>query len=323
MPSKIAPQVKQLALEKLRKGMNAREVAELTGVSRRTIERWQSAPAKTTTLPARNARQTTPSTTTPTTGSAAPVPPTPGNDANSQEGAVLDFQDSPAPVGEKKSLIDAGMDKLRGILGIGPAKQEDEQPKVPAVALTPQQQKFVANWSPILSLGLIVIAGWAWSRIGPEYRGLAPDDKTALRIIEPLMRIYARHAPMLPEANPDVADAGAALFALWGYLQVSLSLYQQIKQEQEEANAIDGSNHNHNGHRAYRSQDGAGNTGGGQSAVFGASNGHVEAPGLHDGYEQPIGSGTLTAKEQSQHAALSRLAELDYLSRARRSGQFR
>ena len=311
MPNKIPHATKQLALAKLREGLSRKEVSDLTGVSTRTIERWQAAMTKKPAKPARNAPPATPPADTP-----APAP---------QNGAAVDFEASPAPVEdekEQKSIVDQGLDTIKGLLGMG---DKQDTPAVVTAKLDPKRQQFVDSITPIAGLGFITVAGIVWYRIGPEYKMLAPDEPTAQRIVEPLLRIYARHASFLAEVNPDVADVGASLVALVGYVHVSLSLYQKIKEEQQAFDEQNGAG----AYRAYRTgasvvggENGAGHQNGRYADVSRASENHAGPAGQNGGHTGANGGGTLSPKEQRQFEALSLLAQRDYESRARRSGQF-
>ena len=310
MPNKIPAATKQLALAKLREGLSRKEVSDLTGVSTRTIERWQAAMNKKPAKPARNAAPVSPP-------ADAPAPPP-------QNGAAVDFEDSPAPVEdekEQKSIVDQGLDTIKGLLGMGDKK---DTPAVVTAKLDGKRQQFVDSMTPLAGLGFITVAGIVWYRIGPEYKMLAPDEPTAQRIVEPLLRIYARHASFLAEVNPDWADAGASLFALVGYVHVSLSLYQKIKEEKEAFDEQNGPG----AYRAYRTgaatagtENGNGHQNGRYADVQGASQGHVGA-NSQNGRTATLDRGALTDKEQRQFEALSQLAQRDFESRARRSGQF-
>src|SRR5437879_4217354 len=101
MPTKINTATKQLALQKLRDGLAPREVAELTGISTRTIERWRGKVGGKTALPSRTAAT-----------SRTTQAPTPDGTQNDEEKTTLDFEDSPEPI-EKKSVVDTALSSLK------------------------------------------------------------------------------------------------------------------------------------------------------------------------------------------------------------------
>lgn len=234
----------------------------------------------------------------------------------------LDFQEATVPIDDKKkSIVDQGLDSIKGMLGIKDVKGEKKQAPPLTAKLDPKRQAFVDNVTPTLALGFIIMAGAWWQRIGPEYKLLTPDEETATRIVAPLVRIYARHATFLTEINPDWADAGASLFAFVAYVYTSLGLYQKIKEDKE---AHEQEQQGTYGYREYRhdaaTENGANNSVNRHADVSGA--GEVNARGNSENgrASQGVGRASLAPKEQRQFEALSRLAQLDYNSRARRSG---
>jgi hypothetical protein len=311
MPTKISNITKRQALEKLREGMSEKDVAKMYAVSIRSLTRWQGLAQQSSTVRTRKA-----------TPAKAPTEATPDGIAPPEETATpLDFQESPVPIDDKKkSIVDQGMDTIKGMLGIKDVKGEKKTAPPLTAKLDPKRQAFVDNVTPTIALGFIIMAGAWWQRIGPEYKSLTPDEDTATRIVAPLVRIYARHATFLTEINPDWADAGASLFAFVAYVYTSLGLYQKIKEEKEAADEQQATY----GYREYRNgasaENGAYHSGGGYADVSGASQNDARGSGENGRTSQTIGRAHLAPKEQRQFEALSRLAELDYASRARRSG---
>jgi hypothetical protein len=313
MPTKISNITKRQALEKLREGMSEKDVAKMYAVSIRSLTRWQGLAQQSSTVRTRKA-----------TPAKAPTEATPGGIAPPEETATpLDFQESPVPIDDKKkSIVDQGLDSIKGMLGIKDVKGEKKVAPPLTAKLDPKRQAFVDNVTPAIALGFTIVASAWWQRIGPEYKSLAPDEEDATRIVAPLVRIYARHATFLTEINPDWADAGASLFAFVAYVYTSLGLYQKIKEEKEAAEHEQQGTY---GYREYRSngasaENGAYYSGSGYADVSGASQNNVGGSSQNGWTSQTIGRVDLTSKEQRQFEALSRLAQLDYASRARRSG---
>lgn len=314
MPTKISAPTKRLALEKLRDGLTIKQVADLTGVSPRTLERWKTG------LNGKSGKQSSNApVSTPPQESTPPAP-----QDRQEDKTTLDFQDSPAPV-EKKNVVDSALSSLKGMLGIADKKDDKAAQPVFSAKLDARRQQFVDSATPTLSLAFMAVAAWLWGRIGPEYSVLAPDEKVAQKIVEPLLRIYARHADFLTDVNPDVADVGASMFALVGYVHVSLKLYQQIKQEKEAVNEGNQASAGR-GWRVYgpdAAEGRAGDQGDRYAPVQRASGGNGSVNGANDGYPGGVNLPHLTDKEQRQFEALSRLSQLDYQHRARRSGGVR
>jgi len=309
MPVKISTKTKQLAFEKLRDGLTSKEIADLTGVSTRTIDRWKSQAAGKTVLQARNAQTETSVQD--------------DNSTTSQDGVdktTLDFIDSPEPV-EKKPFVDEAVKSLKGMLGIADKKDDAKTQPVLSAKLDAKRQQFVDSATPTLSLAFIALAGFLWDRIGPEYGQLAPGEKVAERIVQPLLRVYARHANFLTDINPDVADIGASMFALVGYVHVSMQLYAHIKKEKEDYEESNGIT-NVGRYRQFTGNENTGSDPGNRHAAFHRSSGvNDSVDGTNARHTPGVNGSHLTDKEQKQFEALSRLSELDYQNRLRRSGR--
>lgn len=308
MPTKVSAATKRTALEKLREGLTEKEVAKLTSVSLRTVTRWHSEinkqssskPSSTTALP-----------------KVAPL----ANPVDEHKTTLLDFEEAPVVV-EKKGVVDSALNSLKGMLGIADKKEAKTPQPVFTAKLDAKRQQFVDSFSPTLSLAFMGVASYLWGRIDADYSGLAPDEDVAAKIVTPLLRIYARHANFMTDINPDMADAGASIFALVAYVHVSLKMYQIIKKEKEEA---DENRDELGSRRGFRpgdvDQKGTGNASDRPAPVRGRSRGDDNSNGTDGGYPSSLDSLNLPPKEAAQYQALSRLSELDYLSRARRSGR--
>ncbi len=316
MPVKIPAATKQLALQKLRDGLSVKEVTDLTGVSARTIQTWKQRHTAKSGIPAGKTVQIPQAQATQTTATNA-----------QEDKTTLDFAESPAPV-DKKGVVDSALSSFKAMLGINEEKGTKAPPIVSA-KLNAKQQQFVDAASPTLSLAAMALAAWLWGRIGPEYSELAPDEKVAERIVTPLLRVYARHSNFLTDINPDLADIGASMFALVGYVHVSLGLYQHIKREREEYEQGYEPQENVSGinRRTYRggttaeSENGSRNTRDRRGDVPGPGGINGGIDGRNDGHLASVNLSALPDKEARQYEALSRLAQLDYQHRARRSGR--
>jgi hypothetical protein len=308
-----------IQLKRQRPNISEQEIANLLNISRSSVHRFitTSGPEqaqKTGSTPQRNNVQSG-SEQVQDQGSEQTTP---------QVG--LDFEDSPVPV-EKKSAVDQAFSSFKGLLGISDERdQKKAPPPLLSAKLTPQQQQFVDSITPTIGLAAIALSAWIWGHMGDEYRVLAPSEEVARQIIEPLVRIYARHTPAIGEINPDYADGLSSLVALVGYVHISLELYQHIKRQKEEQDYDQGQDPgrvNGNGRRAYRDtarpENGARNESTGYAALWrseGTDDQHHDSNGRN-----PAGLGIhdLPDKERRQYEALSRLAQLDYEHRARRS----
>lgn len=301
-----------LQYKKDRPQLSSRELANLTGLSQSTIERTlkkMSQDERKDSL--HQANITIPS-------DESPIHQT----QDDEDKTTLDFEESPEPV-EQRGLVDSAFHSLKGMLGISEKPVSAGFSVALSAKLDAKRQKFVDAVSPTLALAAISIAAYLWGRIGPEYAALAPDENVARQIVEPLLRVYARHANFLVDVNPDVADIGASVLALVGYINVSLSLYQQIKLDQEEQDYEEQGNSRESRIRrrstTHQSENGTGNTGRGHADVRRPDG--PDDPGSRQNGRSSRGVDqiALTDKEARQHAALSRLSELDYQHRARRS----
>lgn len=307
MATKISAATKRLALEKLQSGLSVREVADLTGVSTRTLDRWKGKPGAKTAVPGGSAPVAT----------ATPIEPPPVEDK-----PVLDFEEAPATL-EHKGVVGSALSSLKGMLGIADKKDATSKTTQPVFTakLDARRQNFVDSAAPTISLAFMAMAVWLWRRIGPEYSGLAPDEAVAQKIVTPLLRVYARHASFITDVNPDVADVAASMFALVAYVDVSLKLYQHIKQDQEENENQDEVGSRRIYRNTAQSENGTGNGSHGHAAVRGRSGGDDSDHGGNGGNTEGVSLAHLSDKEARQYQALSHLAELDYNSRLRRSGR--
>jgi hypothetical protein len=296
--------------------MTVKDAAKLYAVSDRTVKRWKQEQTNGGALPARTTAKASPAPSVPENSTTGPSP------IMEEKPPAIAFQDSPAPVdAEKKNIIDQGLDSIKGMLGIKDVKGEKKQAPPLSAKLDPKRQAFVDNITPTLTLAFIAVATAMWQRIGPEYKQLAPDETVANRIVEPLIRVYARHAVFLTEINPDVADIGASVFALAGYIYASLALYQKIKEDKEAyEQAQSPGPYNRDYRNPAATENTANNPVNGYADVSRTSQGDVRGHSQNGGDAHDISRTRLAPKEQAQFEALSRLAELDYQSRLRRSG---
>lgn len=312
---KISPATKKQAMEKLAAGMSMTDVAKMFSISSKTLSAWQN---KTS-----GGKGNSSLASTPSQASTTPAPSTQATQ-DTQQVSSLDFEESPAPPG-KKNAVDSAWASLKGMLGIADKGTEKAAPPVLSAKLDAKRQQFVDAATPTLSLAFMALASWLWAQVEPDYSGmLAPDEKTAQRIVEPLLRVYARHANFLTDVSPDVADIGASMFAIVGYINASYRLYRQIKEEEQHEESPANGNTSNGRWRAYRpapTENGTGNTSHRQPDVHGASRQHGSGNGANGRDTGDISGLTLSEQEARQYAALSRLSQLDYNHRARRSGR--
>jgi len=319
---KISPEAKRQAMDQARAGMSAVDAAKMYGISPKTLRQWLE----------KDANSSLASTPSPS-NNAAPGG-APGN--NEQANTTLDFEESPAPV-EAKGIVDSALASLKGMLGMDDKATKKATPLLSA-KLDPKRQQFVDATAPTFALAAMAIGAWMWGQVGSEYAILAPDEAVAERIVTPLLRVYARHANFLTDIHPDYADIGASLFALVGYVHISLKLYHQIKLEEQLDDEDLSQGQPYRGYqapagadvaasrRAYRtaspeSESGVSHQGGRHAPLRRASGGRTERNGEHDGDSGNITGLNLSGKEAAQYEALSRLSRLDYEHRARRAGR--
>lgn len=311
MPTKIASATKQSALQYLREGLMPKEVSALTGVSLRTIQGWKSKLQKSG-MPAGNTPQMA-------SVSQAQMHATNTEEEAQEDRSILDFEDSPAPI-EEKSLMDSAWSSLKGMIGIKEKDKEEETARPPISGkLDAKRQAFVDAISPTAALALILLSSWLWKKVGEEYGELAPDEKTAQRIMEPLLRIYARHSKFMVDINPDFADFSASMLALAGYVRVSIKLYEEIKRDQEYEDEDYRVRQFRQPERNSAAESRTGQQSSGQTTVFRQyrTNDPATRGNVRNG--DAFNPANLSEKEAAQHAALSRLSALDYQHRARRA----
>jgi hypothetical protein len=247
-----------------------------------------------------------------------PTPvPAPGATMPDESG-LFDVEEAPEGIFPQGSALDKVFKKL-GLKG--DTHEEKEYKGVPSAKLTKAQQSLYDSFAPLAIQAFVVCAGWSWSLVGEEYRGLAPSDEVAEKIVAPLMRIYARTSQISTSMNPNHMDAAASLAALVGYVWSSLMIYQEIKQEKaaNEQSGIDSTRYNGNG-QFDTSQSGYGRENSGRDATR-ANGSNDRAAAQSNGNEQPgVNLSNLSESERRAYDKLSQLRERDYQSRLRRSG---
>jgi hypothetical protein len=244
---------------------------------------------------------------TPIKKEAALTPP--GEPEELSGGAVFDVEEAPDGTFSQDSALDKVFKKL-GLKGTTEEKQEART--LPTAKLTKAQQSLYDSFAPLAIQAFIVSAGWMWSLMGQEYKILAPSDEVAEKIVAPIMRVYARESQIAASLNPNHTDIAASLAALVGYAWTSIMLYQEIKQEKEEYGEYRPARPAEVRHDSEND---------GRNAI--RANAHDgRATAESNGHKQPdIDISHLTESEQRSYKNLSRLRDLDYASRARRSGR--
>lgn len=238
--------------------------------------------------------------------------------------AEFSVEEAPAPI-KSKGAIESALDSLKSGLGIKDSAKSPTPLKnsVIGVKLSAKQQAFVDATSPTVALGLITLAGWAWGHMGEGYaKYLAPNEDVALRIVTPLLRIYARHQTFLVEINPDMADVGASVFALVAYINASYRMYEEIREHEKETGKVEYPRRDGQ-YESFTSEDELDGTGDRRPPVSRRDRSNASTNGANDGNTKLEHRSDLTYEQTRQYAALLRLSALDYEHRARRSGRFR
>lgn len=258
------------------------------------------------------------------------VKPVAQEPAKDQATTVQDKEEAPQNFGIDVQLAPEGvfppeedkepnvLESVLGKLGIKKTEEDTRKPTVPVSAkLNKAQEAFCDMTTPVGTNILIVCVGWAWTRLGEEYRILAPSKDAATDIIAPLVRIYARsNKALVGSVSPNTVDAFYALNASVMYLYSSLTVFEEIqKRKREEAED------ERDRPRDIRSSQARPDRADARRADF-------SEPADAQHASNSNGSGTasspanLTERERSQYESLSRLREQDIASRARRSGRY-
>lgn len=223
--------------------------------------------------------------------------------------------ESAPPETYEQGFTDGLWASFKRMVGIEQPLDSDKK-KALARPLNKQQLTFVDNVTPILAGGVHKSTGWAWQRVGQHeaYGMCAADMEISTRIVEPLVRIYARTAKFTASLDPNTADLAASLLALGSYVFVSMQMFDLVRArlaEQEEGQ--------HGGNFTHSYENG-----------YGGANGRQPSPSASsDAADQQVQPGTaafnpgnLSERERASFEALSRLRERDIAARTRRSGQF-
>lgn len=244
-----------------------------------------------------------------------------------EEGLLFDVEAAP------DGLIDPPTDegtlskvfRKLGLKGNSTSANDEPAPRAASVTakLNKHQQSLYDSFAPLAIQAFILVSGWTWGRLGEDYQALAPDEQTATRIIAPLMRVYARTSKIGTALNPNHADLAASMAALVGYVWTSYGLYKQIKAEKAEEyddgyqpvstapSNIRSFDERESGHSSADARRGAPGATGTDGRAASRGNGY---------HESNLDLSKLSPDEQYAYEKLSRLRQLDYASRARRSG---
>lgn len=237
--------------------------------------------------------------------SAPPIEPI---ESEETSGFAISAESAPEQTFESRSV-------LQDILGaLGLSKQPSQPGKKVPIHLTKKQQEFVDNVTPLGSSALIASFAWAWGRLGEPYRQCAPDEAVSIRIVEPLIRIYARQAKFIESLDPNTADWLASLSATVGYGLTSLTMFDMITAQLREQEEMQ------NGRGFARTYE---------SGYSSANNGRADTVSSHDATGQQaqpgataFNPGNLSERERLSYEKLSALRNRDIAARARRSGQY-
>lgn len=249
----------------------------------------------------------------PVTAPAAP-------DAIGDDQALFDVEDAPEGMFNGQDS-DSALAKVFKKLGLKGEVHDKEPRALPSAKLTKAQQSMYDSFAPLAIQGFVVVVGWSWGLLGEDYRVLAPSEEVAEKIIAPLMRIYARTSKIAASLNPNHTDAAASLAALIGYVWSSYGMYKQIKQEKQEyadENTVSERFTAIRPSHAPESRD-DGEDARRNAAEAGNANGRA-APRRNGNQEHGVDLSKLTESERRAYEELSRLRDLDFASRARRSG---
>jgi len=213
---------------------------------------------------------------------------------------------------EKKSTLE----KMYARLGVEAKKILTEEVE----ELSPETLGRVNKTSLMAARIFSSICMWGWSIFGIEYQIVAPTVEQSQKMIEPILRITARHAPIVGNISPDVDDVIEAGTAISDYALYAMAMMQQIREDKlanggrytgtfRSANGITTSENGLNGN-STRSNDYRGFTTVGNE------------PTQDTRYEQHTNpEDHLTENERYNRDMLSQLRARDMQSRARKSGR--
>ena len=198
------------------------------------------------------------------------------------------------------------LEKLAGKLGadIKQAMQEPTQP------LTPEKEKLVTSVGALG--GNLMSAGVAlgFSLFGPEYNALAPSPEEGTLIIEPLWRIYVRHSKIAGNLTPDMNDVILSMTALSGYIEVSIHMFNQIREDKR----LNGQVTQSQVRPSFATP---------RQAPIGEQYTTTNSEyAQNSGVTPPVDTSKLDDNQRHNYEALRVLSERDYNYRVRRSGRF-
>lgn len=214
---------------------------------------------------------------------------------------------------EQKSTLE----KMYAKLGLK-AKEvltEEVQP------LTDEQLKYVNRTSLLAARIFSSICMWGWSIFGIEYQIVAPTVEHSQKMIEPVLRIAARHTPVVGNISPDVDDIIEAATAISDYALYAMAMMQQIREDK-----LANGGHYTGTYRYTTGSTSASQNGfGGEPARSNDFRGYPPASNESDeasrATEYPDPSEHLTEYERQNRDALRQLSIRDFQARARKSGR--
>lgn len=180
----------------------------------------------------------------------------------------------------------------------------------PSPPMTQEKDHFVHTVGQLGAQMVSALMGWVFSIPGWEYSVLAPHAEEAQRIIEPLLRIYARHSKVVGNITPDMNDIIESLTALSGYALVSTQMLAMIKEDKARNNGqVTTQSQVRPSFTTTRPDDIRRNTSNGYQPVEDSAPADTQF------------TRDLTDDERRNYEALLVLTERDYQYRARRSGR--
>lgn len=186
------------------------------------------------------------------------------------------------------------------------------------VELTPELAARVNRTSLMAARIFTSVCMWGWSIFGIEYQIVAPTVDHSQRMIEPILRITARHSKFIGNVSPDVDDLIEAGTAMSDYALYAISMMQQIR-EDKLANANNGRYNGTIRTGAYQAQFNGANSG--PNDFRGPSPSSYEPSQDARNEQHTNTTGDLTADQQYNRDQLHTLSVRDMQYRAKRSGR--
>lgn len=210
---------------------------------------------------------------------------------------------------EQKQTVEGIYKKL----GVKAKEFIDSEPQ----EITPQINENIKRGSLMAARIFSAISMWGFSVFGVEYGQAAPTVDHSYRMIEPLLRITARHTPIVGKISPDVEDAIESATAMSDYALYAMNIMSQIREDKLANNG----RYTGTAYRPTTGETGFNGNGSRSNDIRGFTTHSNEPHEATRGEQHTDTQEHLTNEQQFNRDMLHQLSIRDFETRAKRSGR--